>query len=307
MTFGSKVYVLDSLGNVKWEKDLHSELSDAAQAYMAPILAGANGDGKLEIVAMTNGGENDTSHNGIVFALDKDGNILGKLDMGQPRYRGEAMFVNVNNDPYMELVLSGSAGLDVIETNGYGPNTEQFQRRRGYDRNGVVPWANEDSYFINGGKKNGVANRTDNLVLAKAGECYQPLGSFITDLLTLPPTCAFDLLTYDKDQPDGTSLVVNIFDELGNIIMGDVLSGTHLHLEQPVSLEFLLSTANPGVTPLLDFYSLSFVPAPEPSAAAPLLTGAPAVAVGLWQRSRRNNKWQPLTADDQTKAGTNPV
>ena len=79
----------------------------------------------------------------------------------------------------------------MIETKGLGPDTEHFQRRRDYQRLNVVPWAYADSYFIYRGKKQGVRNLTDNLVLAKADGRYAASGKFTTEQLTLPPDCFF--------------------------------------------------------------------------------------------------------------------
>ena len=56
MTFGGEVYCLDGRGRFRWRKDLRPELNNSAHAYMAPILCDLNGDNKLEILALTNGG-----------------------------------------------------------------------------------------------------------------------------------------------------------------------------------------------------------------------------------------------------------
>ncbi|MEA1951224.1 MAG: VCBS repeat-containing protein, partial [Planctomycetota bacterium] len=213
MTFGGVVYCIDAKGRVKWQKDLRPELDDSAGAYMAPILCDLNGDKTLEILAITNGGYSKKNEaNGILFALSADGKILDRFDVGSPRFWGTAFYVNVDDDPYMELVVSGSGGLDVIETKGFGPNTEHFQRRRGYQRLNVVPWAYEDSYFIYRGKKEGVCNQVDNLVLQRIGGAYGSSGSFATELLTLPPGCYYDRIEYGCSLPKGTSLRLDVLD-----------------------------------------------------------------------------------------------
>jgi hypothetical protein len=104
-----------------------------------------------------------------------------------------------------------------------------------------------------------VTNSTDNLVLEKVGGKYREAGSYLTELLTLPPDCFFDLLAYEATVPTGTKLRVNILDKDNNPLHTDVANGAKLHIGQPARLEFLFSTMNPAaVTPLLDSYSLSF-------------------------------------------------
>jgi len=262
MTFGSEVYCLDGKGNVLWRKDLRPELDDSAHAYMTPVLCDLNGDKELEILALTNGGYFDGAGNGkpngIVFALNAQGRTLDRFDVDGPRFWGFAFVANVDDDPQIELVASGSGGLDVIETSGFGPNTEHFQRRRTYQRLNVVPWAYEDTYFIHRGKKDGVVNLTDNLVLTKSGERYVTSGKFTTELLTLPPGCFFDAIQFEKAEPTGTSLRVIILDKAGKPVLDGVPSGQNLHLHQPVRLEFVFSTTDRSKTPLLGSYRLSF-------------------------------------------------
>ena len=255
MTFGSEVYCLDSKGHVRWRKDLRPELDDSAHAYMAPVLCDLNSDRELEILALTNG---KGKANGILFALDARGNVLDRFDVGGPRYWGTAFVCNVDDDPYLELVASGSGGLDVIETKGFGPNTEHFQRRRTYQRLNVVPWAYEDTYFIHRGQKEGVANLTDNLVLKKSGERYIASGTFTTELLTLPPRCHFDTLRFEALEPAGTELRVSIVDGSGKPITDNVSNGQRLHIGRPIRLRFSFSTTDRSKTPLLDSYRLSF-------------------------------------------------
>ena len=255
MTFGSEVYCLDSKGHVRWRKDLRPELDDSAHAYMAPILCDLNGDRELEILALTNG---KGKANGVLFALNAEGRILDRFDVGGPRYWGTAFVCNVDDDPYLELVASGSGGLDVIETKGFGPNTEHFQRRRTYQRLNVVPWAYEDTYFIHRGQKEGVVNLTDNLVLQKLGQRHVAAGRFTTELLTLPPGCYFDAIQFEAVRPPGTSLRVNILDAAGKLVVGNVSRGKQLHIDRPVRLQFLFSTTDGSKTPLLDSYRLSF-------------------------------------------------
>jgi len=257
MTFGSEVYCLDAEGRIKWRKDLRPQLDDRAHAYMTPVLCDLDGDARLEILAMTNGGYPQQA-NGILFALSAEGHLLDRLDVGGPRFWGEASYCNVDDDPQMELLLSGSGGLDVIETNGLGPNTESFQRRRNYQRLNVVPWAYEDSYFIYRGKKAGLRNLTDNLVLEKASRRYLSAGRFTTELLTLPPGCFFDRVDYRADEPAGTALWLNVLSDKGRPILRNLASGRDLDLRQPLRLEFVFSTSDGSATPLLDSYRLSF-------------------------------------------------
>ena len=269
MTFGGEVYCLDSKGRIEWRTDLRPKLSDRdAHAYLTPILCDVNGDRKLEIVALTNGGYFDGSGNpgtgqkpapGIVFALSAEGEILDRFDVGGTRYWGGAFACNVDDDPFIELVVAGSGGVDVIETTGFGSNTEHFQRRRNYQRLNVVPWAYEDSYFIYRGTKQDVANVTDNLVLAKEDGRYPSSGKFTTELLTLPPGGFFDRITYESDTSDATSLQVSILDRYGKRVRSDLGSGAKLHVDEPVHLEFVFSTSDRSLTPTLDAYSLQFL------------------------------------------------
>ncbi|MFO1096505.1 MAG: hypothetical protein U0992_24835, partial [Planctomycetaceae bacterium] len=193
MSFGGEVYCLDPLGQVRWHRDLRPDLDDATHMYMTPILCDLDGDPELEIVAMTHGPYEPTP--GVepparLTALSANGEILDELDLGEPRYWGHAYMCNVDDDPFQELVVAGRGGLDVFETRGYGPNTEHFQRRRSYQRLNVWPWTYADTYFIERGTKQNVVNRTDNLVLARTATGYVTSGSFVTDLLTLPPGCS---------------------------------------------------------------------------------------------------------------------
>jgi hypothetical protein len=268
MTFGCEVYCLDHKGRIKWRKDLRPELSDAqAHAYLTPILCDINGDRRLEILALTNGGYFDTAGKpgrgrkpapGIIFALSADGKVIDRFTVSGHRYWGDAYVCNIDDDPFLELVISGSGGLDVIETRGFGPNVEHFQRRRNYQRLNVAPWAYEDSYFIYRGTKDGVMNLTDNLVLAKKDGQFGASGRFMTELFSLPPGGFFDEITYDRRTPKHTALKVNILSRSGKRIKTDVRSGSDLKLNEPVRLEFVFSTTERSVTPTLDFYSLSF-------------------------------------------------
>jgi len=264
MTFGGEVYCLDAKGRVKWRRDLRPEFDNSAHAYMAPILCDLNGERQLEVLAITNGGYFDEKSskghdgNGVLFALNSKGDILDRFDLGRRRYYNSAYVCNVDQDPYLELVLAGSGGLDVIKTEGIGPNTEHFQRRRTYQRLEVLPWAYEDSYFIYRGKKEGVRNLTDNLILDRKGDAYKSSGKFTTELLTLPPKCHFDRLQYAADLPEGTRLEVNILDQNAKAILKKAPKDTRLEIRQPVVLEFVLSTANRQYTPKLDSYVLSF-------------------------------------------------
>lgn len=261
MTFGSEVYCLDAQGHFKWRRDLRPELDDKSHAYMTPVLCDLDGNSGLEILAMTNGGYFDrpgAGSNGVLFALSSSGEILDRLDVGGPRYWGKAFCCNIDDDPYLELVVSGSGGLDVVQTRGYGPNTEHFQRRRDYQRLSVLPWAYEDTYFVYRGQKQGVTNGTDDLMLEETDGRYREQGKYVTELLTLPPNGFFNRLRFDAQTPPGTALAVNILDGSGNTLMEDVNDETTLHLDQSVRLEFLLTTTDVSATPVLNEYSLSF-------------------------------------------------
>jgi len=261
MTFGSEVYCLDASGHIRWRRDLRPEFDDNTHAYMAPVLCDLNGDAQLEILALTNGpyrGASGPSNHAIIFALSASGEILDRFDVGGPRYWGKAFCCNVDDDPYLELVASGSGGLDVIETRGFGPGTEHFQRRRDYRRLNVLPWAYEDTYFMDRGVKRGVSTRTDNLVLRKTEDGYGNRGTFVTELLTLPPGGFFNHLKYVANTPPGTALHVNLLDRSGATLLADVATDTSLHVGQPVRIEFRLTTTDPHVSPVLDAYSLSF-------------------------------------------------
>lgn len=266
MTFGGDVYCLDASGEVRWRRDLRPEVSDKAHAYMTPILCDLNGDGNLEILAMTNGPYFDKTTggpHGILFALSADGEILDQFDVGGPRFWGEAYVANVDDDPFLSVILSGSGGLDVIKTRGFGPNTEHFQRRRCYRRLNVLPWAYEDSYFMYRGHKENVENLTDNLVLAQEDGGHRPAGRFTTELLTLPPGCAFTAVDYDADIPGDTELQVNLLSRSGNSIRENVADGTRLkmafdEIAEPLQLEFLFKTSDRSVSPKLNSYRLSF-------------------------------------------------
>ena len=256
MTFGGLVYCLDGKGQLKWEQDVRSELDDSAHAYMTPILCDVNGDAQMEILAMTNGGLSNKAA-GIVVALSCDGQELDRLDVGGNRYWGHAFYANIDDDPFMELVVSGSGGMDVIETRGYGPNTEHFQRRRSYQRLNVLPWAYEDSYFLYRGKRQAVRTQTDNLVLAgDPGE--QRSGRFVTELLTLPPGGYFDGLIYQVRKAAGTDVNVNFLDSRGRPLMSSVASEMQMRIDQPVRIEFQLSADASAPSPILDAYRLSF-------------------------------------------------
>lgn len=264
MTFGNEVYCLDAKGRVRWRRDLRPELDDGVHAYMAPILCDLNGDERLEILAMTNGRyfeatpTGELKGNGILFALSADGEVLDRFDVGGPRYWGYAFVCNVDDDPTLELAVSGSGGLDVIKTKGLGPNTEHFQRRRSYRRLNVIPWAYEDEYFIYRGQKQGVTNRTDNLVLPKVGNQYRSIGRFITERLVLPPGCRFDRLSWRADTPSGTEIIVNVLADDRSSVVEGAKNGQRLGIDKPVRLSFILSTDDRAVTPRLDGYSLRF-------------------------------------------------
>ncbi|MCP4743461.1 MAG: hypothetical protein GY871_14735 [Actinomycetales bacterium] len=262
MTFGSEVYCLDAQGKFKWRKDLRPQLTDKAHAYMAPILCDLDGKPGLEILAMTNAGYTqkgtDPLLNAQLFALSPTGEILDVLDMGGSRYWGKGFCCNVDDDPHLELVVSGSGGLDVIETRGLGPNTEHFQRRRDYRRLSVLPWAYEDTYFIHRGEKKGVVNGTDDLILEKTDGRFRKTGSFTTELLTPPPAGFFNRLRYKAHTPPGTKITVDIVDESGQVLKQDTASEVKLHLGEGVRLRFIFTTTAPAASPRLDAYSLSF-------------------------------------------------
>jgi hypothetical protein len=265
MTFGGEVYCLDARGKVKWRRDLRPEIDDRSHAMnMAPILCDVNGDGKLEIVALTCGGYFDPAHpgtnaaNGIIFVLDSKGAVLDKLDVGSPRYWDYGFACNVDDDPHLELVLSGSGHLDVIRTKGFGPNTEVFRKRRTYQRNNTYPWAYEDTYFIDRGIRRGVVNQTDNLVLARNGEGYVRTASFTTELLTLPPGGFFKQLDCEIDLPESTTLRIDVLDAKDAALIEYAKPHQALDLAQPVKLRFTLATSDPRRTPKLDAYRLAF-------------------------------------------------
>lgn len=265
MTFGCEVYCLKRDGSSRWRRDLRPELDNDAHAYMAPILCDLDGDPELEVLAMTNGSissvgaaNEDGRPHGILFALDADGEILDRLDVGGPRYWGHAFACNIDDDAWLELVVSGSGGLDVIETRGFGPNTEHFQRRRTYQRLNVLPWAYDETYFIGRGERHNVVARTDNLVLAQDESSYAGSGRFVTELLTLPPGLRFTHMSFSADVPAATSLSANILDERGTVLVADVRSGAAVDVRRPVRLSFEFTTTNAGQTPRLDDYSLQF-------------------------------------------------
>jgi hypothetical protein len=261
MTFGGEVYCLDSRGRFKWRNDLRPKLDDGQHMYLAPILCDLNGDAKLEILAMTHGQYSPTPHvkpNAKLFALDATGRVLDEFDLGESRYWGHAFVANIDDDPYQELVVSGYGGVDVIETRGFGPNTEHFQRRRSFQRNNAIPWAYEDSFFIYRGRKDNVVNQVDNLVLEKSGAGYKPSGRFVTELLTLPPGCAFTRLDLEIDEPQGCRLHVNLLDRSGKAVRKGVASGESLDIAEPLRLEFQFATDQTSLTPKLDSYSLTF-------------------------------------------------
>ena len=265
MTFGGEVYCLDERGGFKWRKDLRPNIDDSAHTYMTPILCDLDGDRQLEILAMTTGAyfegppENTNgTANGILFALAADGTVLDSFDVGGPRFFMEAFVTNLDDDPYLEVVLAGSGGVDVVQTRGFGANVEYFQRRRTYQRLNVLGWAYDDSYFIHRGTRVGVTNLTDNLVLQETKDGYLMAGRFVTELLTLPPGCYFDRLQFQVRTPPGTSVSTNLLDTDGTVVRGDVRNGATLDIAAPVRIEFLLSTTDRSVTPILDEYQLSF-------------------------------------------------
>tara|TARA_B100000809_G_scaffold39244_1_gene34346 strand:- start:1528 stop:3312 length:1785 start_codon:yes stop_codon:yes gene_type:complete len=261
MTFGGEVYCLDEHGKFKWRRDLRPKLDDGQHMYMCPILCDLDGDSELEILAMTHGqysptaGQKPTAR---LSALDARGNVLDELDLGEARYWGHALVANIDEDPANELVVSGYGGLDVFELGGIGPQTEHFQRRRSYQRLNVIPWAYQDSYFIERGTRQHVVNRTDDLVLARKDKAYVPGGRFTTQLLKLPPGCHFSQLDYSVDTPSGTAITVNLLDQAGKLIQQSVTSGKSLSIKQGVKLQFIFSSSNPQQTPRLDDYSLRF-------------------------------------------------
>jgi outer membrane protein assembly factor BamB len=257
MTFGGEVFCLDGKGKLQWKRDLRPELDDSFHAYMTPILCDVDGKPGLEILAMTNGGYTKKAA-GIVFVLSSQGKVLDQLNVGGDRYWGEAFYANIDQDPAMELVVSGSGGMDVIETRGLGPKTEHYQRRRNYQRLNHVPWAYEDSYFIHRGMRTLVENRTDNLVLERANGKYQATGRFLTEVLEPPAGCRFVQLHYDATTPAGTSLEVNLLNQGERTLLRRATSGSRLNISEPVQIEFVFRTDGPDRTPLLDRYQLRF-------------------------------------------------
>ncbi len=261
MTFGGEVYCLDAKGRFQWRRDLRPELDDGQHMYMTPILCDLNGDRQLEILAMTQGQYSPTpgqKPNARLTALDARGNVLDELDLGESRFWGHAFVCNLDDDPYLELVVSGYGGLDVIETRGFGPNTEHFQRRRNYQRLNVRPWAYEDSFFIERGRKQGVTNLTDNLILAKGDGGFVRDGRLVTELLTLPPDCEFRRLQFAAETPAGTQIRVDVLAANDRPLREAVTSDTDLRIDVPVRLAFSFSTTDPAKTPKLDSYSLAF-------------------------------------------------
>jgi hypothetical protein len=121
-----------------------------------------------------------------------------------------------------------------------------------------VPWAYEDSYFIYRGNKNGVVNLTDNLVLAKVDGHYLTTGTFTTEVLTLPPDCLFDRISFESRTPRGTAIRLAILDTADTMLLDNVKTNTELNLAQPVRLEFQFSTTNSSQTAALDAYRLTF-------------------------------------------------
>lgn len=268
MTFGGEVYCLDANGRIRWRRDLRPELDDSQHMYLTPILCDLNGDRQLEILAMTHGQYSPApgiKANARLTALDAAGQVLDELDLGESRYWGHAYVCNVDDDPQLELVVSGYGGLDVIETRGFGANTEHFQRRRSYQRLNVRPWAYEDSYFIERGRKKNVVNVTDNLVMAKQGDGYSPFGEFMTELLTLPPDCEFRRLEFDAEMPVGTEILVDVVAANEHALREAVGSGTDLGIGVPVRLLFRFSTSDATKSPMLHSFSLAFDRRLEPS------------------------------------------
>jgi len=196
--------------------------------------------------------------NARLTALDARGNVLDELDLGESRYWGHAFVCNLDDDPFLELVVTGYGGLDVIETRGLGSNTEHFQRRRNYQRLNVRPWAYEDSFYIERGQKKRVVNLTDNLVLAKGDGGYVRDGRFVTELLTLPPDCEFRRLQFAVETPENTQVRVDVLNSQDRPLRVEVASDTDLRIREAVRLSFQLSTSDPATTPKLDSYSLEF-------------------------------------------------
>ena len=264
MTFGGEVYCLDAAGRVRWRTDLRPKLDDRARAYVTPILCDVNGEEGLEILVMSNGGYADPKSgrplkaNGVLFALSAKGEILDRFDVGGARYWGHAFYCNIDDDPTMELVVSGSGGLDVIKTRGLGPNTEHFQRRRSYRRLNVIPWAYEDDYFVYRGGRDGVVHQADALVLRKDQGGHQPSGKFVTELLTPPPGCRFDRLRYQALTSDGTDITVKLLDKSSLVILENVKPDQALAITSAVRIQFEFTTDRKSATPTLDAYSLSF-------------------------------------------------
>ena len=266
MTFGAEVYCLDAQGNFKWRRDLRPQLGNGQHMYMTPILCDLDGDEDLEILAMTHGQyspQPGQKPDAMIFALDADGQILDTFNLGESRFWGHAFVSNIDDDPFLELVVSGYGGVDVIETRGIGPDVEHFQRRRSYQRLNVFPWAYEDSYFIYRGTKRQVTTQTDNLILSRSSLGYQQSGRFITELLRLPPGCIFTTLDYATRTPAGTQVEVNVLDSKGHLQQQAVSSGQRLHQTESVKLEFVLSTESQDITPSLDSYSLRFAIKPR--------------------------------------------
>ena len=257
MTFGGEVFCLDGKGVLQWKRDLRPKLDDSFHAYMTPILCDVDGKEGLEILAMTNGGYSKKAA-GIVFVLSPNGKVLDQLNVGSDRYWGEAFYANIDSDPQMELVVSGSGGMDVIETRGLGPRSEHYQRRRNYQRLNHVPWAYEDSYFIHRGSRSAVENRTDNLVLKRSRGTYPATGRFLTEMLEPPASCRFMELQYRAVTPAGTSLEVNVLDRQQAPLLKGISSGSRLDISQPVHIEFVFHSTRPDRTPLLDHYQLRF-------------------------------------------------
>ena len=265
MTFGGEVYCLDASGQVKWRRDLRPEIDDRSHAMnLAPILCDVNGNGQLEIVALTGSKYFDAAKpgtnaaNGIAFVLDANGSVLDQFDVGSPRCWNMGFAGNVDDDPHLELVLSGCGHLDVIRTRGFGPNTEVFRKRRTYQRNNAWPWAYEDTYFIDRGTREGVMNQTDNLVLTRNADGFQRSGRFTTELLTLPPDGFFHQLDCEIQQPEATKITVTVLDQKDNVLIANAGTRQSLHLAQPVKLRFIFSTTDSRRTPKLDAYRLAF-------------------------------------------------
>jgi len=261
MTFGSEVFCLDADGSIRWRTDLNPAYDNGAHSNMSPILCDVNGDDRLEILAMSDGGWYKDEP-ATIYVLDSNGRVLDRLTVGAVTCGGGAPFYcDVDGDGYMELVLAGKGGIDVVKTLGRGPNSEHFTSRRSYRRNNVVTWAYEEDYFIFRGIKDGVTNLADNLVLAKNRDgLYRPSGRYVTELLTLPNSeSRFDRLTYEAVQPEQTRITVNILDAHGRIILENVKDGQQLRVQEPVRIEFCLETHEPSRTPRLDAFRLTFV------------------------------------------------